>query len=233
MDEFDIDAELAGGTPPGACVDCGHMALGTLDEIEIDPSRALPGDDIEPRDDRAAEPAIAERDGEAFVDLVKSAELPQEIVLQAFEWWKSDTQQFSSDELAARDSQERAATESEMRGLWGQQYEANLQTIRGYLESRIPPHLLEPLLNARDRSGSALMNNGAILQRILGPARAAGPSMRAAPAAAAPARGQPSNSRAQPGDKAEIAAIEKLMRTDRRAYNKVEAHYRTLLERNL
>jgi hypothetical protein len=153
--------------------------------------------------------------------LVKAAEalgLPAEKI-ESTRRWATGAVSFSEAQTVAFDATHQAETAAELRGLWGDQFDANVASITRYLGS-LPAGAGEAFLQARDDTGRALANDPAQLQRVLGMAqRRGGQNVQAPPSSMADVNAQ-------------IAGIEQTMRTDRSAYNRddlMQARYRELL----
>ncbi len=128
--------------------------------------------------------------------------LPAETVDGARAWITGEAN-FSDEHLRQLDDAHGAEVQTELRELWGDKFVPNLLAIDKYLDS-LPGNAGVVFRAARDRDGRALANNAAILQRMLGAARGS-------------AAGSLSGSLND-----QIAAIEKTMRTDRKAYDRDE-----------
>ena len=144
--------------------------------------------------------------------------LPQETI-DSTKRWLSGAVSFTDDQLDAFDAQHQGEAATELRALWGDRFDANIAAINTYLAS-LPANAGEAFYQARDDSGRALANDPAQLQRVLGQAQRRGAVDVSTPLKSI-------------GDvNAQIGSIERLMRTDRQAYDRdelLQARYRELL----
>ena len=121
-------------------------------------------------------------------------------------------------EQAQQEAAERATADREynnqtieaLRGDWGADFDANKNTVMGFLDAA-PADVKASILSARDADGNLLRNNAQFLKFIVGRELEYNP---AATIVAGTGRDHMS------GVQDEIAAIEKRMREDRPAYNK-------------
>lgn len=151
-----------------------------------------------------------------------AADMPRDVVFEALAWLEQGAS-LKADELAVIDKADRTATELELRDLWGPKFEANRRTINKYIDSAFAPDVREVVHNARSAGGHALLNDPAVLQRLLGPA------LIKYPAGGTDNDADGSESQGVDG---EIAKIEKAMRVNRKAYfadEKLQSRYRSLL----
>ena len=112
---------------------------------------------------------------------------------------------------AALDATQHQETTDELRAEWGTDYRTNINIVHGYLEGMLGKEGKEELINGRYPSGRGFMNNPAVLKGLAIRGREYDP----AAAAGIPSAGADAVTTMND----EIAEIEKLMRTDRRAYN--------------
>lgn len=145
----------------------------------------------------------------SMLAMLKAADIPQDIVQGALQYIEHGSDHTPA-QLAIHDAQARVSAETELKSLWGAQYEAKVKSIKTYLDT-LPAQAREVIMSARDReTGSAYLNDPAVLMRLAGMA------------------GKP---RAAVGE-SDIASIEKFMRSNRAAYNRdeaMQARYRSLL----
>jgi hypothetical protein len=153
--------------------------------------------------------------------------MPPEFVGQALNWYNT-MQEEQAAEIAADDKQYEQKSEDALRSEWGSDYRLNINTIKSFLDSAPETEngekLGELLMGARLANGTPLGVNPTAMSWLLDVAKAANPTGFIAPG---DSLGQIDSV------ETEIAEIEKLMRTDRPAYNKDEkkqARYRQLLE---
>jgi len=202
--------ETAGGdlrvtVSPG---DAAHMALGTPEAIARDPSLKIANDVA-----LTAEQSPVSHAATALIETFKSAGIEPNIVREVIDYYEQGTEH-SEATLATLDATHREGAIVELRGLWGDKFEANVAAINKLLGS-MPKGHAEAIRNGRRLDGRAVMNDPAILQRLFGQTRGAGASV-------------PAGNR-----KETIASIEKLMRTDRAGYLRdepLQARYRALLQ---
>lgn len=140
----------------------------------------------------ASEPAAAE-----IADLMHAAGVDAAAVNEAFEFAGSGI----SDDFSQRDAQDLQATESELRTMWGNDYDANVATIRRYVQNNMPDDIAMRIANARGKDGRAVFNDPRVVIPLLGLAQRA-----------------PTFDKGDGSLEAQIAAIETLMRDDRQRY---------------
>jgi len=114
----------------------------------------------------------------------------------------------------ALDATQNTETTDELRKDWGSDYRTNINIVHGLLEGLFGKEGKEELLNGRFQSGRGFMNNATIMKGFAQLARERDPLA----AAFIPSGGADAVTTMND----EIAEIEKVMRTDRRAYNKDE-----------
>ncbi len=123
--------------------------------------------------------------------------------------WYYDTQEKN---LAAREEQDNqflSASEDALRAEWGGEYRTNINAIKGLI-STLPESVRDLFSNARLGDGNALINNPDMARWLVHTSRTLNPAATVVPNAGANVAGAIDD---------EIAGIEKLMRTDRKAYN--------------
>lgn len=111
----------------------------------------------------------------------------------------------------AADGEDKTAAEDALRTDFGNDYRANMNVLRTYVEG-LPEGVGEILSQARGADGVALMNNPAVVKALVGIAREINPG--------ATLMGGAGGAGGAPDIDAEIAAIEKTMRTNRKEYDK-------------
>lgn len=146
---------------------------------------------------------------------------------------KQERSQAATDarQLDAMDTRDRNAARVAMQSEWGPQYRENIGLLNRWLDS-LPDETRENIEREADENGRLALNNPQRLREFLHLAREKMGAQHSAQKAAQSSE----RTAAKPGDKAaidaEIASIENLMRTNRRAYNRDErtqARYRELL----
>lgn len=123
---------------------------------------------------------------------------------------------------AAEDVAVQDAAEEELRGEWGQEFRPNMSRIHQHLDRVAGKDLKDLFLSGRLADGTPIGSSPAALKMLLGLALMENPAGVLVPGGGGPA-----------GLDDEIASIEKLMRTNRSAYNKdekMQARYRDLLD---
>lgn len=146
---------------------------------------------------------------------------------------KQERSQAATDarQLDAMDTRDRNAARVAMQSEWGPQYRENIGLLNRWLDS-LPDETRENIEREADENGRLALNNPQRLREFLHLAREKmGPQQSTQRTTQSSER-----TAAKPGDKAaidaEIASIENLMRTNRRAYNRderIQARYRELL----
>lgn len=119
----------------------------------------------------------------------------------------------------------RAEAEKAMRTEWGPHYEANIIALNRWLDG-LPEAERVKIEQQVDEDGRSALNTPARLREFLALARS---RVGSAAASTSPALAPAALPTDKAGIEARIAELEKLMRTDRRAYNKREGEYRELL----
>jgi hypothetical protein len=192
-------------------MDDERPSLGTFTEIAANPSRGIADDQV------FVQPASHERAPNILIEVAKAAAVPANVVGQVANWVQHGTSHDAA-ELQQIDEDSAQAARTELRGLWGaDRYAENLQAINRYLDTAISPEEAEVLRDGRLADGRALMNDPAMVQRVLGLAKAPSPELRGS-------------------IDQQVAEIEKYMRSNRREYSKnevLQARYRELLQQRL
>ncbi len=212
MSEFSNNTGTPGIGGETVAADDSHMALPSHVDVANGAARPTWGADpsaVDPQQRSRPESATDFGLGRA----AHALGLPAETIDGARAWIAGEAN-FSEETLRQLDDEHGVEVQAELRELWGDdKFVSNLLEIDKYLDS-LPGNAGVVFRAARDRDGRALANNAAILQRMLGAARGS---------AAASLSGSLN---------AQIAAIEKTMRTDRKAYDRdelLQARYRELL----
>lgn len=159
---------------------------------------------------------------EGFAKAAHAANLPQGAVNATAAWFLQE-QSNRAAKRAEDEANHRAASEDALRAEWGADYRGNIARINGLLDSA-PKGVKEAISNGRAMDGSALANNTAVLNWLVGLSRETNPAGVVLPGADG-SMGQ--------GVEDEIASIEKVMRENRTAYNKdekMQARLRLLYE---
>ena len=108
-----------------------------------------------------------------------------------------------------RDTSFLSASEDALRAEWGNEYRPNINAIKGLINT-LPESVRDLFSNARLGDGNALLNHPDMARWLAHTARTLNPTATVVPNAGANVAGAIDD---------EIAGIEKLMRTDRKAYN--------------
>ena len=123
--------------------------------------------------------------------------------------WYFDTQERNLIAQEERDSEYLKKSEDTLRAEWGGEYRTNVNIIKGLVDT-IPEAARDLFMNARLGDGSALLNHPDMARWLAHTARTINPVATVVPNAGANVSGAIDD---------EIASIEKVMRTDRKAYN--------------
>jgi hypothetical protein len=145
-------------------------------------------------------------------EVATSIGLPKE-TLQGVKTWFDSRDSWTPEALKTKDDADRVQTETELRNLWGDNFGSNVEIIGRYLKT-LPGQVGEMAHHLRGAGGRALLNDPAVLQTLLGAAKRRG------------------NVELSDDPKAQIGAIQTLMRTNPRAYYAdaaLQARYRELL----
>ena len=166
---------------------------------------------------------IGEADREGFESLagaLHEANTPPRAVQAVVKWW-NEKRAKDDQETAELDGQEKTEAEEQLRKDWGPEYKINRNVMNSYLAG-LEPDVREALEHARDVNGRGLMNNPGVVKALIGLVREAQDISTILDAGGGDAPMQTVQ--------AEIDAIEKLMSTDRQAYNKDTAKQARLLK---
>lgn len=117
------------------------------------------------------------------------------------------------------DNEAKEKAEDALRAEWGNEFRTNVNLVMNLIGSA-PQGVGEKLLHGRLSDGTPIGSSPEVLQFLVGLARERNPAGVVVPSGVA----------TESAVEDEIAKYEKLMRTDRAAYNKVEGRYRQLLE---
>lgn len=157
-----------------------------------------------------------------FLTSLHGANADPRVAHQALAWYNG----FAEKQAAARaaaDTTHTRETEDSLRATWGNEYHANINAVRNWVGT-LPADAAAVVLNARGPDGRAIMNIPEVVSWFAQQAREINPVGTIVPAGTS-APGKAMESR--------IGEIEKMMRTDRKAYNKdekVQAEYRQLID---
>lgn len=134
--------------------------------------------------------------------------------------WYYNRQEAILDEQEERDTAFKQQTEDQLRTEWGGEFRPNINMVKGLVSTM--PAALQPLFaGARLANGDALLNHPDMARWLVHISRELNPSATLVP-------GGGGNIASAVED--EIAAIEKVMRTDRAAYNRDENMQQRLLK---
>lgn len=136
--------------------------------------------------------------------------------------WYYGNQEKAVQQLEEKDVAYLKDTEDTLRAEWGGEYRTNVNAIKGLIDT-MPQDIQDAFANARLGDGTALMSNPHMARWLVHTARTINPMATVVPGAGAAAASAIDD---------EIAQIENVMRTDRKAYNgneKMQERYRVLL----
>lgn len=156
-----------------------------------------------------------------FLKVAHSGNLRPDQVNSVLNWYYEKQDQAEA-EQAQTDAIFRQNAEEELRAEWGGQYRLNVNLALGLLDTA-PADVKESLLGARLADGTPLGNHPGVLRWLANTSRELNPVTTVVP-------GSGANAASAIDD--EIAAIEKRMAEDRKAYfkdEKAQARYRELL----
>jgi hypothetical protein len=123
--------------------------------------------------------------------------------------WYYELQEKNMAKQEEADANYHRESEDALRAEWGGEYRSNINMIKGLLNT-IPESARDAFLNARDGDGKALLNHPEIARWLVHTARTINPVVTLVPNAGANVAGAIDD---------EIAAIEKTMKENRKAYN--------------
>jgi hypothetical protein len=172
------------------------------------PAEAVADQEADASLEKAAKP-FTSHDGEVLMAVVRGAEFPDDLMRGVIEYAERGTH--TNEELAALDSEQTPACLAELRQLWGaDSVRGNLHLVERFLDARLPRQVAQGIRDARLADGRALFNDAASITRLYHLAKKSGVNVDAPRLTAS-------------DTKTEIAAIEKRIRTDRKAYDRDEA----------
>lgn len=145
---------------------------------------------------------------ESFLASAHQANASPQQVNQMLHWYYSE-QERALDKREEMDAAYLTETEDTLRAEWGAEYRTNINMIKGMVNT-MPESVRDLFTNARLGDGNALLNNPDIARWLAHTARTVNPVATVVPGAGANIAGAIDD---------EIGAIEKVMRTDRKAYN--------------
>lgn len=158
---------------------------------------------------------------DGFLKSAHTANMTGEQVKGALSWYYGEVERQSSEREAA-DKKVQTETEDALRGKWGNDYRTNLNRINALLDTA-PTGLKDAFLHGRLADGTPIGSSAGMLEFMALLSRQINPVGTVVPGAGA----NMGNAIAD-----EITKIEKVMREDRKAYNKdeaMQARYRELL----
>lgn len=147
--------------------------------------------------------------------------LKPEDVNELTRWYAEDLQR-RTDAQNTEDQSFKEESEDALRAEWGNDYRGNIERINNLLNGA-PSGVKDELLGARLSSGKALASHPGVISWLVNLSRELFPAATVVPAGGANAKGVEDR----------IREIEKVMQTDRKAYNKDEAmqkEYRDLVD---
>lgn len=145
-----------------------------------------------------------------FAEAMHKANAPPALVHQAIGWYNAWQEQQAAD-LAKADETARRATEDTLRAEWGKDYRTNINVAKDFLINTAGAEFATSVMEAVLPDGTRLGDNAKALQWLAKTAREVNPIGTLVP-------GGGGDSAATVD--AEIADIEKLMRTNRAEYNR-------------
>lgn len=157
---------------------------------------------------------------DGFLKYAHEKNLAPDQVKGNIEWYYQE-QKRQTDERLAKDDEESRTVTAELAEEWGGQFKRNINMVEGLLNS-FPESVRDQLKGARLPDGTGLFNNKEFLRGMAALALEVNPSGTLAPAGGNQVETVES----------EIGKIEKVMRENRREYNKdeaMQARYRDLL----
>lgn len=159
---------------------------------------------------------------EDFAERMLQLNAPKEVVHEAAKWY-NDFREQQIDARHEQDNTQREETEETLRAEWGNEFKPTLNNVQALLSSTFDEETASAFLNARAPDGTALLNMPGVMKGLAQIAREMNP-MISLP-------GGTGDVKQSIDDR--IADIEKMMREDRKAYNKdqkVQEEYRNLLD---
>ena len=155
---------------------------------------------------------------DSFLKTAHAVNMSADVVNNVMQWYAAnqDAQIAAQEE---RDNGYLQEAEDALRAEWGNEYRRNINSIKG-LVGTMPEGLASLFTNARDGEGRALLNNPEMARWMVSLSKQVNPLATVVPGA----------SNAAAAIESEIDEIEKLMRTDRKAYNRDEKKQARLRE---
>lgn len=149
---------------------------------------------------------------EDFLKMAHSRNIPADKVNGVLQWYQQNQEKLQ-DERETRDIQYLKEAEDHLRTEWGGEYRRNINLIKGLVDTL--PESVKPLFHgARLADGSVLLNHPDMARWLVATARTINPMATVIPGV--------SGASMASAIEDEISSIEKVMRTDRSAYNKNE-----------
>jgi hypothetical protein len=158
----------------------------------------------------------------AFLTSMHGVNAPPSVVKEGLKWYYGEVQRVN-EELAAQDKEIATKTEDALRSEWGKEYRVNMNMVTGLIQSA-PEAVRDEFLHGRLANGQPIMANAEVMKWLNGMARELNPITTIMPNSGGDFAGSVDT---------EIAAIEKTMKENRKAYNadeKLQARYRDLLD---
>jgi hypothetical protein len=159
---------------------------------------------------------------DSFLKTAHAKGMNTEQTRDSIEWYYSEVTRVA-EERAAADKAAASAAEDTLREMWGNtEYKANLASVNNLLATA-PADVRDNLMYGRLADGTPILAHASTVQYLLGLALEINP---------ASVLDLPGGGSRMDSVDSEIANIEKVMRTDRAAYNKdekMQERYRTLL----
>jgi hypothetical protein len=157
---------------------------------------------------------------EDFAGAMHEMNVEPSVMHKVIDWYNGFAED-QQDAMAEMDNGHHQETEESLRTEWGTDYRANINLIGSLIETTFSEENASAILNARGDDGRALMNIPGVLEGLASISRKINPVGQLAPSTG----GTP-----QETLEGEIAAIEKFMKDDRKAYNKDEKQQARLRE---
>lgn len=155
---------------------------------------------------------------QAFAEKMHGLNAPPSVVKEAVAWYFAERENQMAAQAEA-DKAFQAKAEDELRAEWGAEYRVHQNAVKNYI-STLPEEVGATLLAARGADGYRLGDNPHVVRWLANLVSELNPA----------ATVMPGSMNDPKSLDAEIARLEGLMRTDRKAYNKEEGRYRELLD---
>jgi hypothetical protein len=155
-----------------------------------------------------------------FLTVAHRMHAPPAVVARMIDWYYKNLETIHA-EQHAKDAAAKAAIERALRSEWGSAYRRNLNLVAAYLDTA-PAGVKSTLLHGRGADGRLLVSTPEVVRWLLAMALEINPVATVVPGAESGA-----------GIQERKQAIEKMMREDRRAYDrdpKIQQEYRELIE---